>query len=255
MHAELADFEGDANARVRLGEQLFNCVQVFFGKGSDRGASSAQAYAEEVGMLERECFLESRHQRLAVWLMHAILERFPQQRKLAALQGLQQQGNALEIEDGVGARQPFGQNAASRRSRQRQLRRQDNTAQRFRPVQAGRKGGAVGELATGGKSAEQSRGYIIGMTLQVAGRVEQSLRWQRAEDGLIETESGDGGGGAAAQAAFHRDVADDLDRQGRERTSMLHGQEAEGAFDVVFAIELLIEKLELEVVLASGRPH
>ena len=36
---------------------------------------------------------------------------------------------------------------------------------------------------------------------------------------------------------------------------MLHGQETEGPFDVVFAIELLIEKRELEVVIASGKPH
>ena len=90
------------------------------------------------------------------------------------------------------------------------------------------------------------------MPLQLAGRGQQLLLINRTGQRLIQSQPGDGGGGAAAQSALHRNLALDFDVECRDGEAVARGQKTQPAFDVVLALKLHVGEVELQSLTRAG---
>ena len=109
----------------------------------------------------------------AVRLMQAIVQRFAQQREVRRAQGFQQECDPLHVENCVAARDHLRQHRARCLGRQAQLAASPPRGKRLRPACA-QHPQCSRNLATHRESAEQRRGDVVRMPLQLAGRVSIS---------------------------------------------------------------------------------
>lgn len=112
MSGETANSERDIRPPIHVGEQLFYRIKILFRQANNRRAGAAEANAEQIRMIERKDLFQGGYELLAVGLMNAVMQRFTQKLVIAALHRLEQQRDALQIKDGIFARDQFGQGLA-----------------------------------------------------------------------------------------------------------------------------------------------
>src|SRR4051812_10370546 len=93
------------------------------------------------------------------------------------------------------------------------------------------------------------------MILKCAGGVQETLRRKAARNRLKETQTCDRCRSTAAQSRLHRNITSYFDSERRKTFASLIREEAEGTFDVVFAVQLFVDKFETEFSLARQNPH
>lgn len=93
--------ERQIERKKSFSQRLLNALNILCGDGNDRRSGAAETNAQKVRMFQRKGFFEARHKPLPKRLMHAVLQSFSEQREIAGMQGLQKQGNALEVEYGI----------------------------------------------------------------------------------------------------------------------------------------------------------
>ncbi len=147
----------------------------------------------------------------AIGLVDAVLHGFAQQIEPASREGGDEQTDALKVEDGVGAGIGLRQCRASVPGGKLELRNDDDCLQRTgRGGLHGKHVSLIG-LATDDNASKNGGGDVVRVALDFGGLLQQCVAGKVQVGQLIgEHETGDDGGGAAAQATAERDIVVDL---------------------------------------------
>ena len=109
--------------------------------------------------------------------MQLIVQRGGEDGRIAGGEGCDQQGDALDVEDGVAARNAFGQHRARFFGGQRVVRNHDREREFVRHFQPYGAGKPSGFDSTGHNGAEHAGGDVIGVAFEPRSLIQNARRF------------------------------------------------------------------------------